>query len=288
MEDPQKEARQWCTGYALVFLFALLFAGGAFAQELENEVLDPREDTKPRPSVGDLPSQALKGPNAIVTDKGSQIQGKFEGIEGGRFVINDPQLGKIKVKSTDISSLLLGDPYRIWFQETNDSAVKEGRMSPVFFRDDLGDLRVRVHSFNESGLDEYLILDPSKLHKVSLSSYSLKPPEWKFTGNISAAFEWADGNRTRINYGYNTWFKLQHPSHIFDFRNDFLYAETDSVRSAQRGNAEFSYRFLFTTHNAVFYRQLFSHDDFAKLAVRSITSLGLTFYFYKEPTVTWY
>ena len=269
--------------FLVIFLMLLLCAPTCWADD-EADV----DEAEEKPTLEDIPlPPPMKGPNALVTERGSRVQGKFEGIKGGKFVFNDPELGKVNVKSGNVRSLLLRDPYRIWFQETRESPVKEGRMAPLFYHNEYGDLRIRIHSFSETGLDDYLYADPARLHELRLSSYTIKAPEWKFTGNISGSLEWADGNRTRINYGVASWFRLHHKFHKFDVRQGSTFAETDSVRSAQRVNLDFSYRYLFTTHNAVFVKEVLYHDDFAKLAVRSITSAGLTFYFYKEADITW-
>lgn len=222
------------------------------------------------------PVQAQDAPkDKLTTADGSVLNGNFSGVSGGKVGFTESAAGQILFDPAKVRSLDLAGPRRVWYQPKRSSLLSQG-----VIRGGTGGPDGFKFDASPEGGEPF---DPLSTYKLAMEEYSL----WNFTGFLGASASYSDGNTEQLNYGLNSNLKLEHPLHVWDFNASAAFGESDRVRNTQRARAELSYTWRFSEVVGLFGRQLFEHDHFAALRVRSTTTVGGKGFIVDGETVTW-
>ena len=205
----------------------------------------------------------------VVTKGGSTLLGKLEGVEGGRFVFKDNDLGRIKFGKQRIAEMDLQLPLDVFFQRTKRHSVKNGKLS----RNAAGELVVDLEEEGD------LPFNPALFSRLRFSKFSA----WNMRGKLEASLTSIDGNSEELVYGGKGEYRFDHPWHSFLLRSDGNFGKAGGRRTTQRARATFEYTYKALTGIGFVVREGLDHNDFRSLRVRSVSTLGIAWYAIQEP-----
>jgi hypothetical protein len=201
----------------------------------------------------------------LTLKSGTVLHGDFKGVEGGMVVFKDAVLGEQKLAPADVSAVHLGASRKVYWQSSSTKPIEETTLTGVGGSGD-------AMTLETSGAGGKLTVPLSGAYRMSGESYSLT----KFSGSASASAQWTDGNTRDVSYGLDFRAAYDAPGYRIDGYASAQFASQRGRRSAQRARAGLGYTNRFSEMFGWFVREDVEHDDFANLALRSVTTAGLS------------
>ena len=224
---------------------------------------------KGEPLIPSMPKvhPAPAGPETLYTRNGSRLNGRFLGVENGRLVFDDSQVGRISVSSSQVADMHLPGSATAYYQYTRRHDVAEGRIA--WLETPAGGQLMFWPNKEGTGTPEPV--DPSNLYKLQRDSFR----NWVLGGRASFSLTSTDGNSQQLIYGGDTELRFTHPWHSAYVKGNGAFAKSRAQRIIQRAYGETSYTFQFMETFGAFIRETVEHNDFRNLRAGGVMTAGL-------------
>ncbi len=207
------------------------------------------------------------GADQILLDNGDRVTGKVQSIDGDTLTFTTEYAESFKIKTHRIEKIRTEEPVEVFL--SNGWRVK-GRLRTG------ADGRLAILS-DEGAVKAFL--NPKKVHFV-------KPPDGKWSGNLSLGGSLQSGNTDRASYVIDFTVKREYRDDRVKFRFLHNYSEEDKEVTSRNTYGNLKFDHFFDPKWYLYLGLEMLRDEFKDLNLRTTIGPGLGYRVWNDPVKT--